>query len=129
LLPTHHPYHLGLLCLTHLLISADGVVDNNEVDALQIIKKRENISHEVFTEFEKLIATKGEREIFQLGIELINHCSTEEKIRVFVMLYKLSEVDGRVHIKEIRLLLYSIKLAGVEFNDVVNRAVISPPLF
>jgi uncharacterized tellurite resistance protein B-like protein len=128
LLPLHHSYHLGLLCLTHLLISADGVVDNNEADALQIIKKRENISKEVFSEFEKLIAAKKEREIFQLGIELINQCTTEEKIGVFVMLYKLSEVDGRVHIKEIRLLLYSIKLAGVEFNDVVNRAMVSPSL-
>jgi uncharacterized tellurite resistance protein B-like protein len=127
-MPTQHSYHLGLLCLTHLLISADGEVDDTEIDALQIIKDRENIPASVFVEFEMLIATKKEREIFQLGIELINHCTTDQKIRVFVMLYKLSEVDGRVHIKEIRLLLYSIKLAGVEFDDVVNRALVSPSL-
>jgi uncharacterized tellurite resistance protein B-like protein len=127
-MPTQHSYHLGLLCLTHLLISADGEVDDTEIDALQIIKDRENIPPCVFAEFEMLIATKKEREIFQLGIELINHCTTDQKIRVFVMLYKLSEVDGRVHIKEIRLLLYSIKLAGVEFDDVVSKAIVSPSL-
>ena len=32
----------------------------------------------------------------------------------------MSEVDGRVHVKEVRLLLYSIKMAGIEFNDVVT---------
>jgi hypothetical protein len=39
-----------------------------------------------------------------------------------VHLYKLSEADGLVHVKEVRLLLYSIKMVGVEFNDVVARA-------
>jgi hypothetical protein len=44
------------------------------------------------------------------------------------MLYKLSEVDGRVHVKEIKLLLYSIKLTGVEFEDLVLKAMATPPL-
>jgi uncharacterized tellurite resistance protein B-like protein len=121
-------YHLGLLCLTHLLICADGVVDDNEIDALKIIKKREGISDESFNEFQNIIINKKEREIYQFGIDLINRCEDSEKLNVFVTLYKLSEVDGRVHVKEIRLLLYSIKLAGVEFNDVVNRAMASPSL-
>lgn len=121
-------YHLGLLCLAHLLISADGIVDENEIDALQIIKKKEKISDEIFQEFERLVREKKEREIFQIGIDLINQCSAEEKLNVFVMLYKLSEVDGRVHVKEIRLLLYSIKLARIEFDDVVSKALITPSL-
>lgn len=121
-------YHLGLLCLAHLLVSADGIVDENEIDALQIIKKKEQISDEIFKEFERLVKEKKEREIFQIGIDLINQCSPDEKLNVFVMLYKLSEVDGRVHVKEIRLLLYSIKLARIEFDDVVSKALITPSL-
>lgn len=120
--------HLGLLCLAHLLMSADGVIDDTEVDALQIIKKKENISDSLFSEFKEFVSQRKEREIYNHGIDLINHCTDEEKLRVFVTLYKLSEVDGRVHVKEIRLLLYSIKLAGVEFNDVVNLAMTTPPL-
>jgi uncharacterized tellurite resistance protein B-like protein len=121
-------YQLGLLCLTHLLVSADGTIHNSEVDALKIIKDTEKISDALFDEFEHLVRDKKEREIFQAGIDLLSHCNNDEKLKVFVMLYKLSEVDGRVHVKEIRLLLYSIKLAGVEFDDVVSKALILPPL-
>lgn len=121
-------YKLGLLCLTHLLISADGVLDNNEIDAFRLIRRRENISEPLFTAFQELILSKKEREIFQAGIDAINQCSVEEKLKVFVTLYKLSEVDGRVHVKEIRLLLYSIKQAGIEFDHVVNKAINTPSL-
>jgi uncharacterized tellurite resistance protein B-like protein len=121
-------YQLGLLCLTHLLICADGIVDKVEIDALDIIKKKAQIDNEIFSDFQRIINAKKERDIYQFGIELINRCSDEEKLKVFVTLYKLSEVDGRVHVKEIRLLLYSIKLTGVEFKDVVNHAMASPSL-
>ena len=124
----NNQYHLGLLCLTHLLVCADGVVDNSEIDALQIIQKREGISDETFRAFKELIRDKKERDIYQHGIELMHKCSDKEKLNVFVTLYKLSEVDGRVHVKEIRLLLYSIKVAGIEFNDVVNQAMVTPSL-
>jgi len=115
-------FQTGLLYLVHLLISADGVVDENEKRALQKVKAKENISDSLFAEFENQVLIKKERDIYQEGIEMINRCTDEEKLRVFAHLYKMSEVDGRVHVKEVRLLLYSIKMAGIEFNDVVTRA-------
>jgi uncharacterized tellurite resistance protein B-like protein len=121
-------YQLSLLCLTHLLVSADGILDKTEADALEIIRENEKIGDEVFLEFRRIAEQKKERDIYHTGIDLLNRCSDAEKMKVFVMLYKLSEVDGRVHVKEIRLLLYSIKLTGVEFNDVVNRAMAAPSL-
>jgi uncharacterized tellurite resistance protein B-like protein len=121
-------YHQGLLCLAHLLICADGVVDITEMDALKIIQEKEGISDETFAQFQKLVAEKTEKEIYHLGIELMNRCTDKEKLNVFVTLYKLSEVDGRVHVKEIKLLLYSIKVTGIEFNDVVNEAMTAPSL-
>lgn len=117
-------YQLGLLHLVHLLISADGVIDEKERNAIFKIKTKENIPDSVFSEFEADIATKKEREIYQQGISLVNECTDEEKLKAFVHLYKLSEVDGNVHVKEVRLLLYSIKMAGIEFNDVVEAAAI-----
>lgn len=118
----HKNYQLGLLYLVHLLISADGVVDEKESSALLTIKKKEQISDSIFKEFEKEMQTKKEKEIYQQGIALINECTDEEKLNAFVHLYQLSEVDGNVHVKEVRLLLYSIKMAGIEFNDVVDKA-------
>ena len=119
---TNKTYQIGLLYLVHLLISADGVVDENEKKALIKVKEKENIPDSLFAEFENQVAVKKERDIYQEGIEMINRCTEEEKLNAFVHLYKMSEVDGRVHVKEVRLLLYSIKMAGIEFNDVVTRA-------
>lgn len=122
-------YQLALLCLTHLLISADGVIDDVEIGALQHIREKEKISEDVFREFEALVSRLKERDIYQVGIEYINRCTEAEKLRAFVTLYKLSEADGRVHVKEIRLLLYSIKMASIEFEDVVMNAKNSPSIF
>jgi uncharacterized tellurite resistance protein B-like protein len=115
-------YQLGLLYLVHLLVSADGVVDEKEKEALRKIKLKEKISDTLYTQFEKNVKRKKERDIYQEGIDYLNDCTEAEKLHVFVVLYKLSEVDGHVHLKEVRLLLYSIKMAGIEFDDVVSEA-------
>ncbi len=115
-------YQLGLLHLVHLLISADGVIDEKERNAILRIKNKENIPDSIFTEFENDVMKKTEKDIYQQGIALLNECTDQEKLNAFVHLYKLSEVDGNVHVKEVRLLLYSIKMAGIEFNDVVAKA-------
>jgi uncharacterized tellurite resistance protein B-like protein len=122
-------YQLGLLYLVHLLVSADGVVDEKEMAALQKIREHAKVSDTTFHEFELTVKEKKERDIYQSGIDMINQCSDKEKADVFVILYKLSEVDGRVHVKEVRLLLYSIKMAGIEFDDVVNLAKATPAFF
>lgn len=115
-------YHLGILYLMRLLINADGVVENSENDALNNVKKFENIPQGTLVEFEKEVLSKDEKQIYQTGIDSLNKCSDEEKLDAFVHLYKMSEADGRVHVKEVRLLLYSIKMAKLEFNDVVAKA-------
>jgi uncharacterized tellurite resistance protein B-like protein len=121
-------YQLGLLCLSHLLIGVDGEVHPDEKGAFEKMRIREKISTETFQQFETIVAEKKERDLYNHSIGLINQCTDDEKLRVFAMLYKLSEVDGRVHVKEIRLLLYSIKLVSIEFTDVVSKANSLPPL-
>lgn len=113
---------LGLLYLSHLLIGADGSIDEKEFQALSKIKDKESVSDSLFKEFELAVTGKDERDIYKAGMELINSCTDEEKLNSFVHLYKLSEIDGRVHVIEIRLLLYTIKNAKIEFNEVVARA-------
>lgn len=115
-------YHLGVLYLMRLLINADGVIDTSEYDAIKRVKDFEKIPEETLISFEKDALKKRERELYQTGIDYINQCSDEEKLNAFVHLYKLSEADGKVHVKEVRLLLYSIKMAKIEFNEVVAKA-------
>ncbi len=121
-MPKNRSYQLGLLYLVHLLISSDGEVSEVEKKALTIIKGKEEISEDIFDQFRNDLATKKEREIYQQGIDYLNQCTEEEKLDAFAHLYHLSEADGNVHVKEVRLLLYSIKMTGIEFNDVVEHA-------
>jgi uncharacterized tellurite resistance protein B-like protein len=115
-------FHLGLLYMVHLLIGSDGKVSDVEKESLMKIKTIEGISDEIFQRFNDAVNKNSEREIYQEGIERLNKCSDQQKLKAFVHLYKLSEADGNVHVKEVRLLLYSIKLTGIEFNDVVEMA-------
>ncbi len=115
-------YHKGLLYLIHLLISADGVIDEREFASLALIKSKEKIPDSLFKEFEETLRLKTEREIFKTGIRLIGECSIKQKLKAFVHLYNMAKVDGSVHEREVRLLLYSVKAAGIEFADVVKQA-------
>jgi uncharacterized tellurite resistance protein B-like protein len=115
-------YQLGLLYLAHLLINADGIVNETEKQALLKIKTKEEIPNPVFDEFLREVIRLKPKEIYQKGIELINECEDEKKLKAFAHLYKISEVDGSVHVKEVRLLLYSVKMADIEFDDVVALA-------
>jgi len=115
-------FQLGLLYLTHLLINADGIVNEEEEKALLKIKEKEKIPADVFEEFLADVKTKSPKTIYQKGIDLINECDDERKLNALAHMYKLTEIDGSVHVKEVRLLLYSIKMAAIEFNDVVMAA-------
>ena len=127
--PMDKNYQLGLLHFIHLLIRADGVADHHELDALSEIKLKENISEAIFLEYEDAASkVKSEEELYQRGMDHLGACSDDEKLKIFATLYKLSEVDGRVHAKEIRLLLYSVKTAGIGFNDVVDYAKANPSI-
>jgi uncharacterized tellurite resistance protein B-like protein len=115
-------YHLGLLYLVHLLIGADGMIDEHEQKQLLKIRDAEGIAQDVLEEFNTQVKQKRDRDIYQLGIEFINQCSDEKKLDAFVHLYKMSEADGSFHVKEVRLLLYSVKMASIEFSDVIAKA-------
>jgi len=120
---SNHPdYQLALLYLMHLVVGADDEIDEQEMNALKVIRNKVNISEETFNQFTADIATMRERDIYISGLELLNNCSEKEKIDAFALLYKLTEADGKVHIKEVRFLLYASKSCGVNFDDVTTES-------
>ncbi len=112
-------YKLALLHLVHLLVHADGVVDDRELAMLQRIREDEHITDAVFNAFTSRISFSNNRELYEHGVRLLNQCTDEEKLQVFAHLYKLAQADNDFSMKEVRLLFYSLEQTQVEFDDVV----------
>lgn len=115
-------YQLGLLHFAHLLVTVDGFVDEREKNAINSLLKEEKIPEQVYLDFQKSVKSKSEKDLYEKGVQLLSQCSEEEKLSALVHLYRLSEIDDNVHVKEVRLLLYSLKANNVEFEDVVLSA-------
>ncbi len=115
-------FQLGLLYFSYLLVMVDGEVDQREKEAIRKIKIKENIPDWIFDDFQEHIASLTEQQIFKKGVELMNRCSDEDKLKAFVQLYLLTEIDNKIHRKEVRFLLYSLKATNVPFEVVEQRA-------
>ncbi len=71
-------YQLGLLHFVHLLVSADGKIDDSEREAILAIKAEEKIPDTIFNDFQEKLTTSTEQEIYTKGIEYLTACSDEE---------------------------------------------------
>jgi hypothetical protein len=115
-------YQMGLLHFAHLLVTVDGFIDDREKNAINSLLKEEKIPEHLYHDFQKSVRSRTERELYDKGVQLLIQCTEEEKLSALVHLYRLSEIDNNVHVKEVRLLLYSLKATNVEFEDVVLSA-------
>jgi uncharacterized tellurite resistance protein B-like protein len=120
-------FQLGLLHFVHLLVTVDGHVDDRERAAIDLIKNEENISDDVFLDFQMNVTTYSEQEIYSKGVELLNACTEEERLTAFVHLYRLAEADTSITNKEVKFLLYGLKVTNISFEDVVLSASMSSP--
>ncbi len=111
-------YQLGLLHFVHMLINTDDLIDDREMEIILKIKKEEGIEDAIFLEFSRSIALIKGQEIFTRGLDLLSSCTEEEKICAFVYLFQLAEADASISMKEVRLLMYALKVTNVDFNDV-----------
>ena len=118
----------ALLYLAYLLAYSDGEFDDNEAHGIKYICKEEGIGDDDYRDFIIKCQESSERELFESGVDLVEECSYEDKIAVFVWLYKLAEVDGQVHAKEVRFLLYSLRRASIDFDEVKKAAQAMPAI-
>jgi uncharacterized tellurite resistance protein B-like protein len=115
-------YATGLLALTSVLINSDGEISEKELEYIEKIRASEGIPGGLFASIRESILGKTEKEVYQIGIGSINACSDDEKLRAFVKMYQMAMVDGAIHVKEVRLLLYAVKITNVDINRVVKTA-------
>lgn len=111
-------YQLGLLHIVYTLINVDGKIDEREMSSLQGIQHEENMSDALFREFSRSIVGASRKDVYARGLSLLNSCTEEEKLCAFVHLFRLAEADTTICMEEVRLLLSSLKLADIEFEDI-----------
>ena len=118
-------FQLGLLHLLHLIVNVDGHIDDREREAMKKIRVEENIQDIVYKDFESKIKTATEDSIYEDGIAHLAKCTDDERLTVFVHLYKLAEADANISPKEIRFLFYGLKETKLSFEDIVMSAGMS----
>jgi uncharacterized tellurite resistance protein B-like protein len=118
-------YQLGLLHFVHLLVNVDGRIDDREREAILAIKTEEKIPDSVFNDFQKKVTSSTEQAIYSQGVEYLVACTEEERLAAFVHLYKLAEADTSISNKEVRFLLYGLKVTNISFEDVVLSAAMA----
>lgn len=121
-------YNEALLSLLRVIVYADGVFDDDETNAIKEICEIEGISDTYYDDFGERIKNLSEKDMYIKGIDSVQDCSQEEQIKIFVWLYKMAEVDGTIHVKEVRFLLYSFRQADIEFEQVEEAARKVPKL-
>ncbi len=112
-------YKLALLHLIHVLVNADGVVDERERQLLETIRKEESISDAVFHAFEARIMSSATKSVYEHGMKLLEDCSDEEKLQVFAHLYRMALADDDMNMREVRLLFYALRTTQIDFDDVM----------
>ena len=78
------------------------------------------MTDDTFVEYFKSLIGKSEKEIYQIGIESLNLCPDELKIKAFTRLYQMALSDKVLRTKEVRFILYAIKLSRMEVDAVIN---------
>ena len=115
-------YSTGLLALISVLINSDGEISEKEVNYAHKIRESEGIPDDLFNEIRETILGKSEKEVYQIGIDALNACPEVDKVGAFVRMYQMAMADGVIHVKEVRLLLYAVKITHVDINDVMRLA-------
>jgi hypothetical protein len=113
-------YHKGLLFVTYLLINSDKEISDNEMYYLHKMRVEEGMSDKMFAEQFKSLIGKSEEEIYQIGIDSLNHCPYKYKVRAISKLYNMALTDKILRTREIRFILYAIKLSHLEVDSVIN---------
>jgi hypothetical protein len=113
-------YDRGLLYITYLLINSDQEISENELYFLHKMRVEEGISDELFADHFKSLLEKNEQEIYQIGIDSINLCTHDQKLKIFARLYQMALIDKILRVKEVRFILYAVKITKVNINKVIE---------
>ncbi|MDZ7605792.1 MAG: TerB family tellurite resistance protein [Cyclobacteriaceae bacterium] len=106
-------YYAGLVSLYHLLINADGHVDDKELKMGQLMKKHENMDDWEFNYRLRKVAEKKKEDLITECVESLKKCDNELKIRCIAWMSLIANSDGFMAPEEWKLIY---KIYNTELN-------------
>lgn len=108
-------YCSGLVSLYHLLINADGHVDEKELKMGEMMKKHENIDDWEFNYHMKKVAEKKKEELILECVQSLKKCDYELKVKCIAWMSLIANSDGFMAPEEWRL-IYRIYNSELNLN-------------
>jgi len=99
-------YLTGLVSLYHLLIHADGYIDEKELKMGDLMKKYEKIDDLEFDYYHNIMGKLNSEQLIKKCIKSLNKCDYEWKIRCIAWMSLIANIDGFMDPEEWKLLYY-----------------------
>lgn len=114
-------YHKGLFFITYLLLNSDQVISDDELAYLHKVRIEEGIDDHVFSEYFNTVLERSEKEIYHAGIEALNSCPEEYKLRAVERLMAMAYADKAFKPRQVRFVLYSLALSQTKLDRILNQ--------
>ena len=114
-------YIEGLVSLYHLLINADGHVDDKELKMGELMKTHEKIDDYMFDFYLNKISTQENEVVFDACVNSLNKCEHDWKVKCIAWMSLIANSDGFMDPEEWKL-IYSIynKELNLNLNDILE---------
>ncbi|MCG8307868.1 MAG: TerB family tellurite resistance protein [Cytophagales bacterium] len=105
----------GLVALYHLLITADGQVDERELKMGEAMKKHEDIDDWEFDSHLNRISELGKERVIEDCVYSLKQCDYDMKVRCIAWMSLIANADGFMAPEEWKL-IYNIYHTELELN-------------
>lgn len=99
-------YFSGLVTLYHLLINADGIIDDKEIRMGDLMKKHEDISDWDFNHHLNIISELDQKQNTEDCIVSLNKCDYDMKVKCVAWMSFIANSDGFMAPEEWKLIYY-----------------------
>lgn len=105
-------YIEGLVALYHLLINADGYIDDKELKMGELMKKHEGIDEKDFNDTLQRISEMNKEDIIEDCVNSLNKCDYDLKVKCVAWMSMIANSDGFMAPEEWQLIynIYNNKL-------------------
>ncbi len=114
-------YFSGLVSLYHLLIHADGLIDEKEIEIGMLMKKYKNIEEWEFNYYLDKFSSQEKEKTIEDYLNALNDCDYELKIKCIAWMSLIANSDGFMASEEWKLIYYIYgKKLNLDLKDILE---------